>query len=83
MSVVTIHHAKTNLSRLIEKVSGGRGTYRAWLETCGQTRSCGSNKGETPTGLVERQIARGTRGSLSLCQTANYPIGSSFLARSS
>jgi len=62
MSVVTIHDAKTNLSRLIKKASEGeeviiaRGSKPvAKLVTVGEVNG-------KPAGFYERQIARRTRG---------------------
>lgn len=62
MSIVTIHQAKTDLSRLIEKASEGeeviiaRGSNPvAWLVPVGEIR------GKRQPGITEREVARWAR----------------------
>jgi prevent-host-death family protein len=57
MSVVTIHQAKTNLSRLIQKASEGEEVIIArGSKPVARLGSGRRGKRETPAGIVERQV---------------------------
>jgi len=82
MIVVTIHQAKTNLSRLIQKVSEGEEVIIArGSRPVARLVPVGEVKGKRQPGSLKGKLCVLDLSFLSPCRLANLLLGSSLLAR--